>query len=81
MSSLRHFAGLTLLQRSLVIDREEYERVEREKLIKFIEEIQLSLNLPCRINQKQSNYQLRKQFAELTKLAANKLEAQLSRGM
>lgn len=64
-----------------MVDREEYERVEREKLIKFIEEIQLSLNLPCRINQKQSNYQLRKQFVELTKLAAHKLEAQLSRGM
>jgi len=64
-----------------MIDREEYERVEREKLIKFISEIQLSLNLPSRINQKQSNYQLRKQFAELTKLAAHKLEAQLSRGM
>lgn len=62
-------------------DREEFERVEREKLIKFIEDIQLSLNLPCRINQKQSNYQLRRQFAELTKMAANKLEAQLSRGM
>ena len=64
-----------------MVDREEFERVEREKLIKFIEEIQLSLNLPCRINQKQSNYQLRRQFAELTKLAAHKLEAQLSRGM
>lgn len=64
-----------------MVDREEYERVEREKLIKFIEEIQLSLNLPCRINQKQSNYQLRRQFADLTKLAAHKLEAQLSRGM
>jgi hypothetical protein len=62
-------------------DREEFERVEREKLIKFINDIQLSLNLPCRINEKQSNYQLRKQFAELTKIAANKLEAQLSRGM
>lgn len=62
-------------------DREEFERVEREKLIKFINDIQLSLNLPCRINQKQSNYQLRKQFAELTKIAAHKLEAQLSRGM
>ena len=64
-----------------MIDREEYERVEREKLIKFINDIQLSLNLPCRINEKQSNYQLRKQFVELTKIAANKLEAQLSRGM
>ena len=64
-----------------MIDREEYERVEREKLIKFISEIQLSLNLPSRINEKQSNYQLRRQFAELTKMSAHKLEAQLSRGM
>jgi hypothetical protein len=64
-----------------VIDREEYERVEREKLIKFIAQIQLSLNLPSRINEKQNNYQLRKQFAELTKISAQKLEAQLSRGM
>jgi hypothetical protein len=64
-----------------VIDREEYERVEKEKLIKFISQIQLSLNLPCRVNEKQNNYQLRKQFAELTKMAAHKLEAQMSRGM
>lgn len=64
-----------------MIDREEYERVEREKLIKFISEIQLSLNLPSRINEKQSNYQLRKQYNELTKISAQKLEAQLSRGM
>lgn len=64
-----------------MIDREEYERVEREKLIKFIAQLQLSLNLPSRINQKQNNYQLRKQFAELTKMSAQKLEAQLSRGM
>mgnify|MGYP007038831286 CR=1 FL=1 len=64
-----------------MIDREEYERVERENLIKFISQIQLSLNLPCTINEKQSNYQLRKQFAELTKISAQKLEAQLSRGM
>jgi hypothetical protein len=64
-----------------VIDREEYERVEREKLIKFIGQLQLSLNLPSRVNQKQNNYQLRKQFAELTKMSAQKLEAQLSRGM
>jgi len=64
-----------------VIDREEYERVEREKLIKFIAQLQLSLNLPSRINEKQNNYQLRKQFAELTKISAQKLEAQLSRGM
>ncbi len=64
-----------------MIDREEYERVEREKLIKFIAQIQLSLNLPSRINEKQNNYQLRKQFAELTKISAQKLEAQLSRGM
>jgi len=64
-----------------VIDREEYERVEREKLIKFIAQIQLSLNLPCRINEKQNNYQLRKQLAELAKMSAHKLEAQMSRGM
>ena len=64
-----------------MIDREEYERVEREKLIKFIAQLQLSLNLPSRINQKQNNYQLRKQFAELTKMPAQKLEAQMSRGM
>jgi hypothetical protein len=64
-----------------VIDREEYERVEKEKLIKFISQIQLSLNLPCRVNEKQNNYQLRKQFAELTKMAAHKMEAQMSRGM
>lgn len=64
-----------------MIDREEYERVEKEKLIKFISQIQLSLNLPCRVNEKQNNYQLRKQFAELTKMAAHKLEAQMSRGM
>ena len=64
-----------------MIDREEYERVEREKLIKFISQIQLSLNLPSTINQKQSNYQLRRQFAELAKMSAHKLEAQLSRGM
>ena len=64
-----------------MIDREEYERVEREKLIKFISEIQLSLNLPSRINEKQSNYQLRRQFAELTKISAHKLETQMSRGM
>ena len=64
-----------------MIDREEYERVEKEKLIKFIAQIQLSLNLPSRINEKQNNYQLRKQFAELTKMAAQKLEAQMSRGM
>lgn len=64
-----------------MIDRDEYERVEREKLIKFISQIQLSLNLPCRINEKQTNYQLRKQFAELTKISAHKLEAQMSRGM
>jgi len=62
-----------------MIDREEYERVEREKLIKFIAQLQLSLNLPSRINEKQNNYQLRKQFAELTKMSAQKLEAQLSR--
>ena len=64
-----------------MIDREEYERVEREKLIKFISEIQLSLNLPSRINEKQSNYQLRRQFAELAKMSAHKLEASMSRGM
>jgi hypothetical protein len=64
-----------------VIDREEYERVEREKLIKFIGQLQLSLNLPSRVNQKQNNYQLRKQFAELTKMSAQKLEAQMSRGI
>lgn len=64
-----------------MIDREEYERVEREKLIKFIAQLQLSLNLPSRINEKQNNYQLRKQFAELTKMSAHKLEAQMSRGM
>ena len=64
-----------------MIDKEEYERVEREKLIKFISQIQLSLNLPCRINEKQTNYQLRKQFAELAKISADKLEAQMSRGM
>ena len=64
-----------------MIDREEYEKVEREKLIKFISQIQLSLNLPSTINEKQSNYQLRRQFAELAKMSAHKLEAQLSRGM
>ena len=64
-----------------MIDREEYERVEREKLIKFISQIQLSLNLPSTINEKQSNYQLRRQFAELAKMSAHKLEAQISRGM
>jgi hypothetical protein len=64
-----------------VIDREEYERVEREKLIKFISQIQLSLNLPSTINEKQSNYQLRRQFAELAKMSAHKLEVQISRGM
>jgi hypothetical protein len=64
-----------------MIDKDEYERVEKEKLIKFISQIQLSLNLPCRVNEKQNNYQLRKQFAELTKMAAHKLEAQMSRGM
>jgi hypothetical protein len=64
-----------------VIDREEYERVEKEKLIKFISEMQLSLNLPSRVNQKQNNYQLRRQLAELAKMSAHKLEAQLSRGM
>lgn len=64
-----------------MIDKDEYERVEREKLIKFISQIQLSLNLPSRINEKQNNYQLRKQFAELTKISAQKLEAQISRGM
>jgi hypothetical protein len=64
-----------------MIDKDEYERVEKEKLIKFIAQLQLSLNLPSRINEKQNNYQLRKQFAELTKISAQKLEAQLSRGM
>ena len=64
-----------------MVDREEYERVEREKLIKFISQIQLSLNLPCRINEKQTNYQLRKQFAELAKISAHKLEVSMSRGM
>ena len=64
-----------------MIDKDEYERVEKEKLIKFISQIQLSLNLPCRVNEKKNNYQLRKQFAELTKMAAHKLEAQMSRGM
>ena len=64
-----------------MIDREEYERIEREKLIKFIKQIQLSLNLPSTINEKQSNYQLRRQFAELAKMSAHKLEAQISRGM
>jgi hypothetical protein len=62
-------------------DREQYERVEREKLIKFISQIQLSLNLPSTINEKQSNYQLRRQFAELAKMSAHKLEVQISRGM
>ena len=64
-----------------MVDREEYEKVEREKLIKFISQIQLSLNLPSIINEKQSNYQLRRQFAELAKMSAHKLEAQISRGM
>ena len=64
-----------------MVDREEYEKVEREKLIKFISQIQLSLNLPSTINEKQSNYQLRRQFAELAKMSAHKLEAQISRGM
>lgn len=64
-----------------MIDREQFDNVEREKLIKFISEIQLSLNLPSRINEKQSNYQLRRQFAELTKMSAHKLEASMSRGM
>ena len=64
-----------------MIDKDEYERVEKEKLIKFISQIQLSLNLPSRINEKQNNYQLRKQLAELTKISAQKLEAQMSRGM
>jgi len=64
-----------------VTDREEYERVEKEKLIKFISQIQLSLDLPSTINEKQNNYQLRKQLAELAKMSAHKLEAQLSRGM
>ena len=45
------------------------------------EEIQLSLNLPSTINEKQSNYQLRRQFAELAKMSAHKLEASMSRGM
>ena len=81
MSSLVFFAGSILLQRWRVVDREEYEKVEREKLIKFISQIQLSLNLPSTINEKQSNYQLRRQFAELAKMSAHKLEAQLSRGM
>ena len=64
-----------------MVDREEYERVEREKLIKFIKQIQLSLNLTSKVNEKQSNYQLRRQFAELAKMSAHKLEAQMSRGM
>jgi len=64
-----------------MIDKDEYERVEKEKLIKFISQIQLSLNLPSRINEKQNNYQLRKQLAELAKISAHKLEAQMSRGM
>lgn len=63
-----------------MIDREEYERVEREKLIKFIGQIQASLNLPCKINHKQSNNQLRRQFSELTKISLQKLEIKLSQG-
>ena len=61
-----------------MIDREQYERIEREKLIKFIGQLQASLNLPSKINGKQSNYHLRKQFAELTKISAQKLSAQMS---
>ncbi len=61
-----------------MIDKDEYERVEKEKLIKFISQLQLSLNLPGSINVNQNNYQLRRQFAELTKMSAHKMEAQMS---
>ena len=62
-----------------MIDREEYERVEREKLIEIIGQIQLSLNIPSKINERQSNYHLRRRFAELVKMSAHTLEAQLSK--
>ena len=62
-----------------MIDREEYERVEREKLIEVIGQIQLSLNIPGKINERQSNYHLRRRFAELVKMSAHTLEAQLSK--
>ena len=60
-------------------DREEYERVEREKLIEVIGQIQLSLNIPGKISERQSNYHLRRRFAELVKMSAHTLEAQLSK--
>ncbi len=61
-----------------MIDREHYQVVEREKLVKFITQIQTSLGLPNYVNDNQTNFKLRKQFAELTRIAAHKLQGKIS---
>ncbi len=61
-----------------MIDREHYEVVEREKLVKFIHQIQTSLDLPNYVNDNVTNFKLRKQFAELTRMAAHRLQGKIS---
>lgn len=61
-----------------MIDRERYQEVEREKLVKFITQIQASLDLPNKVNDSDTNFKLRKQFAELTRMAAHRLQGKIS---
>ena len=61
-----------------MIDRDRYEQVEREKLVKFITQIQASLDLPNKVNDSDTNFKLRRQFAELTRIAAHRLQGKIS---